>query len=131
MLHELPARGRPADAPRPGRTPRLWPGRLTLLLHLIKTCRLIARLLLDGRIAFWRKALFLLACAALFGLLFFSDLLGELVASTLLPLLGSVLGLPLDAGGDWLVFVMVVVSLLRLFPPEIVSEEYRRIFRKD
>jgi len=38
------------------------------------------------------------------------------------------LGVPLDAGFDWVAFALVVVTLLRFFPAEILAEHYRRIF---
>jgi hypothetical protein len=39
-----------------------------------------------------------------------------------------VLGVPLDAGFDWIAFSLVVVNLLRFFPAEILSEHYQQIF---
>jgi len=63
-------------------------------------------------------------------LLLFPDAFGEVVLSTILPLVGTVLGIPIDVGFDWGVFAIVVVSLLKVFPPELVSEHYQRIFHK-
>jgi hypothetical protein len=39
-----------------------------------------------------------------------------------------VLGVPLDAGFDWVAFALAVVSLLRFFPAELVAEHYQQIF---
>jgi hypothetical protein len=125
MSQDLLTSGRQTGARR-----RIWPGRFEIIFHALKTFRLIGHLLLDRRIPLWRKAAFLLTCAALALVLFFPDLFGELITSTLLPLVGTVIGVPLDAGFDWLTFALVVVSLLRLFPPEVVEEEYQRIFHR-
>ena len=92
--------------------------------------KLVGSLIADPRIAFWRKGLFFGAIALLLALLLFPDVFGEFVLSTALPVVGTVLGVPLDAGFDWLSFAFVVVSLLRLFPPELVSEHYGSIFKK-
>ena len=40
----------------------------------------------------------------------------------------KLLGVPLDAGFDWLAFALAVVTLFRFFPAELVAEHYRRIF---
>jgi hypothetical protein len=113
----------------PGTRPRrLWPRRLDLLFHFIKTVRLIAYLLRHERVGMGRKVLFVGGCGLLLFLLFFPDTFGELVSSMLLPVVGTILGVPLDAGFDWLTLVLVLVSLLRVFPAEVVEEGYRRIF---
>jgi hypothetical protein len=104
------------------------PGRLDVLFHGIKTFKLMRALVMDPRIPIIRKVFFFGALAALAVVLIFPDLLGEFVLSTVLPLVGTVLGVPLDAGFDWLAFGLVVVSLLRVFPPELVAEHYREIF---
>ena len=106
------------------------PRRLDMLFHAGKSLKLVGSLMTDPRIALWRKALFFGAIGILLVLLLFPDVFGEFVLSTMLPLVGTVLGVPLDAGFDWLTFALVVVSLLRLFPPEFVSEHYRSIFNK-
>ena len=105
------------------------PGRFEIFFHLFKTGRLIKALVFDGRVSLWRKAFFFSAIGALLFLLLFPDLLNETVMSTVLPLAGSVLGVPLDAGFDWLAFAIAVVTLFRFFPPELVAEHYRRIFK--
>jgi hypothetical protein len=106
------------------------PKRLDMLFHAGKSLKLVGSLMTDPRIAFWRKGLFFGAIALLLALLFFPDVFGEFVMSSILPLVGTVLGVPLDAGFDWLSFALVVVSLLRLFPPELVSEHYRGVFKR-
>jgi hypothetical protein len=102
---------------------------MEIFFHIAKTGRLIQALIFDGRIALWRKVFFFSAIGGLLLLLLFPDLLNETVMSTVLPLAGSVVGIPLDAGFDWLAFVLAIVTLLRFFPAELVAEHYRRIFR--
>ncbi len=109
---------------------RFRPKRLDIFLHASKTLKLIGGLLRDPRIPLWRKALFFGSVAGLLVILLFPDALNEFVLSTVLPLAGTVLGVPIDAGFDWLAFALAIVSLLRFFPPELVAEHYRYVFRK-
>src|SRR5215469_10575639 len=80
--------------------PPARPGRFEIFFHLFKTGRLIKALLFDRRVPLWRKAFFFSAIGALLFLLLFPDLLNETIMSTVLPIAGSVLGIPLDAGFD-------------------------------
>ena len=104
------------------------PKRFDIFFHAIKTFKLIGALLMDGRISILRKILFLGTIAVLLAILIFPDAFNEIVLSTALPLVGTVLGVPLDAGFDWIAFSLVVVNLLHFFPAEIISEHYRQIF---
>ena len=106
------------------------PKRLDIFFHLGKTLKLIGALLTDRRIALWRKALFFGSTGGLLVILLFPDAINEVVLSTILPLAGTVLGIPLDAGFDWVAFSMVVVTLLRFFPAELVAEHYHRLFNR-
>jgi hypothetical protein len=106
------------------------PKRFDVFFHAIKTFKLIGSLMTDGRVPVVRKFLFVGSIAALVIFLFFPDLLSEAFLSAVLPVVGTVLGVPLDAGFDWIAFALVVVSLLRYFPSDIVSEHYMRIFDK-
>ena len=106
------------------------PRRLDIFFHLGKTLKLIGALLTDRRIALWRKALFFGSIGSLLVILLFPDAINEVVLSTILPLAGTVLGIPLDAGFDWVAFSMVVVTLLRFFPADLVAEHYRMVFNR-
>ncbi|MBV9230946.1 MAG: hypothetical protein JOZ18_16670 [Chloroflexi bacterium] len=108
--------------------PLVRPKRFDVFFHAIKTCKLVGSLLVDRRVPIVRKVFFLGSIGALLVVLLFPDVLGEFVLSTVLPFVGTVLGVPIDAGFDWVAFAMVVVTLLRFFPAEIVSEHYRSIF---
>jgi len=108
---------------------RTRPRRMEIFLHIAKTGRLIKALMLDRRVSIWRKAFFFGAVGGLLFILLFPDLLNETIMSTVLPLAGTVIGVPLDAGFDWLAFAIAIVTLFRFFPPELVAEHYRRIFR--
>ena len=107
---------------------RIRPRRFDIFLHAAKTGRLITALMVDRRVPLWRKALFFSSIAALLIILLFPDALNEVVLSTVFPIVGTVLGVPLDAGFDWIAFALAVVSLLRFFPAELVAEHYRQIF---
>lgn len=104
------------------------PRRRDIFLHGIKTTRLIMSLLGDPRVALWRKVGFFLSVAVLIAVLAFPDALEEIGLSIVFPLVGTILGIPLDAGFDWLAVALLVVSFLRIFPAYIVSEHYSRLF---
>lgn len=109
---------------------RMRPRRLDIFLHLGKTLKLIGALLTDRRIALWRKVLFLGFIGGLLVILLFPDAINEVVLSTVLPLAGTVIGIPLDAGFDWVAFALALVSLLRFFPADLVAEHYRMVFQR-
>jgi hypothetical protein len=109
---------------------RSRPRRLDIFFHLGKTFRLIGSLLTDPRIPVWRKALFFASIAGLLLILLYPDVLGEFVMSTVLPIAGTVLGIPVDASFDWVAFALAIVSLLRFFPADLVAEHYRQVFQK-
>ena len=50
--------------------------------------------------------------------------------SVVLPIVGTVLGVPVDAGMDWIAFALLAVNLLKFFPAEMVGEYYTNIFGK-
>ena len=108
---------------------RSQPKRLTLFLHLRKTFKFIGALIADRRIPVWRKLFFGITIAFLLLLLLFPDVLNETLLSFALPVVGTVAGIPIDAGFDWTAFALVVVNLLRLFPADLVAEHYQNTFR--
>lgn len=110
--------------------PLAHPKRRDIFLHGAKTLKLISALITDPRIPLWRKAFFFGSIAALLVVLLFPDAINEVLLSTALPLVGTVVGVPLDAGFDWVAFALVVVSLLRFFPAPLVAEHYDRIFKR-
>ncbi|HLQ09962.1 MAG TPA: hypothetical protein VK134_00060 [Ktedonobacteraceae bacterium] len=109
---------------------RSRPKRLDIFFHLTKTFKLIGALISDRRIPLWRKALFFASIGGLLLILLFPDALGEVVMSTVLPLAGTILGIPIDAGFDWIAFTLAIVTLLRFFPADLVAEHYRQVFQK-
>jgi len=96
----------------------------------VKTGRLIGALFKDRRVSIVRKVAFFVVILALLALLAFPDTIDEIGLSFVLPLVGTILGIPLDAGFDWIAFALLSVSLLRIFPAEIVSEHYQRLFKR-
>lgn len=101
-----------------------------IFFHAIKTVRLIGALGGDRRVSIIRKAFFFGIILGLLVILLFPDIFGEAVLSVVLPLVGTVLGVPLDLGFDWTAFALAVIALLNIFPAEIVGEHYQRLFRK-
>lgn len=110
--------------------PRPQLRRRDAFFHMIKTGKVIGALTRDRRVPLARKGLFFTAIGGLLVLLLFPDILGETVMSIVLPFVGTVLGIPLDAGFDWIALALATVGLLRIFPNEIVGEHYERIFHK-
>jgi hypothetical protein len=109
---------------------RSRPRRFDIFFHAGKTLRLIGRLMLDRRVPIVNKFFFLATLAFLLILLFFPDLLGETILSAVLPVVGTVIGVPIDAGFDWMAFALLLVNMLRVFPADLVAEHYRDIFSK-
>jgi len=107
---------------------KVQPKRFELFFHIIKTFKLIGALVTDRRVSVFRKLAFLGSIAFLLVLLFFPDLLNEAFLSTVLPVIGTVIGVPIDAGVDWTAFALLMVNFMRFFPQDIVSEHYQRIF---
>ncbi len=105
------------------------PRRRDIFLHAGKTFRLIGALMSDRRIALWRKLLFLGTIGGLLAILFFPDFFSETFLSVVMPVVGTIVGVPIDAGFDWMAFALVAVNLLKYFPAELVAEYYQTIFR--
>jgi hypothetical protein len=105
------------------------PRRRDIFLHAGKTFRLIGALMSDRRIALWRKLLFLGTIGGLLAILFFPDFFSETFLSVVMPVVGTIAGVPIDAGFDWMAFALVAVNLLKYFPAQIVAEYYQTIFR--
>lgn len=105
------------------------PRRRDIFFHAIKTSRLVGALSKDRRVPVIRKICFFGIILALILILLFPDAIDETVLSFALPFVGTILGVPLDAGFDWIALALVSVSLLRIFPAEVVSEHYQRLFK--
>lgn len=103
-----------------------------LILHIRKTVALSAAVLNDARVHWLSKSLYVGSIGMLLAALFFPEMLGDLLAFIGLPGLGGIadlLGIPAEAGFDWIAFAVAAYNLLRLFPTEIVGEHYDRLFR--
>lgn len=109
---------------------RTHPGRFDIFLHFFKTFKLIGGLLTDRRVPLLRKMFFLGTIAFLLAILLFPDIFNEVFLGTVFPVVGMVLGIPIDAGFDWIAFAFIVVSLLRIFPAEIMAEHYQQVFNR-
>ena len=121
MIHSRPAPQQPQQS-------LVHPKRLDIFLHFPKTLRLIGSLIADGRIPLMQKIVFFGSILLLLVILFFPDLLSEGILSTVLPVVGTLLGVPIDASVDWMAFAMLLVNFMRVFPADIVSEHYQQIF---
>ncbi|HEU5367539.1 MAG TPA: hypothetical protein VFU69_03705 [Ktedonobacterales bacterium] len=106
------------------------PRRRDMVFHVFKTMRMIGAVLWDRRVSLVRKAAYLGGMALLLVLLLFPEALADSV--TLLSPLFSLLGveLPVEGSIDWLALGLASFSLLSLFPKEVLSEHYERIFHR-
>src|ERR1700720_4469444 len=95
------------------------PSNLAMFFHGFKTLNLIRELLIDERIPLARKAFFLVPVLGLILILIFPDALNEAFLSTVLPIVGTILGIPIDASFDWVAFALAVMTLLQIFPKEV------------
>lgn len=118
-------RGGRSRSPVTGRPGQL--SRLRMFFHFRKTIHLVQAVLSDGRVPLPRKALFLCAVATLLVALLVPDA-GSALASLIVPVIGPLVDLPIDAGLDWSVAIALAPWLLRFLPAEIVSEHQAAIF---
>ncbi|HEY0754404.1 MAG TPA: hypothetical protein VGD98_10610, partial [Ktedonobacteraceae bacterium] len=88
------------------------PKRRDIFFHFIKTSRLVGALSADGRVSIARKVLFFTLVLVLLAVLLFPDALDEIGLTFALPIVGTILGIPIDAGFDWIAFALASVSLL-------------------
>jgi hypothetical protein len=104
------------------------PSRMSILFHPFKTIYMVFRLLTHKAVPFWRKLVFCMLVLLMVSAMIFPDLIGEVVLSTFLPIVGTIVGIPIDAGLDWAGFALVSVYLFRCFPREVVEELFSSIF---
>ena len=104
------------------------PNQWSLFLHIRKTVLLVGAVLADSRVHWLSKTFFVSTVGALVLALLGGDAVSELL-SNVFPVVGPVLGLPVDAGLDWVALSVAAFNLLKLFPADIVGEHYDRLFR--
>ena len=98
--------------------------RRQVFLHPVRSVNFLRALMVDRRIPLPKKALFVAMSCTMLALLLFPDVISETILSMILPVLGSILGIPVDIGLDWAAFAILSVNLLRVFPADIVNEHY-------
>src|SRR5579884_872128 len=113
---------------RPTYTSYQRPNPFQLLIHVGKTARLAGALMGDRRISIFRKLFFIATILVMIVVLLAGDTASELV-SNVMRLVGPVLDIPADATLDWVLLATASYNLLKVFPPQIVSEHYDRLFR--
>lgn len=98
--------------------------RKEIFFHPVRSVCFVKALLKDPRIHASRKVAFIGLIVLMLAMLFFPDVIEESILSAILPVLGSILGVPLDLSLNWTSFALLSVTLLRVFPSEIVNEHY-------
>ena len=105
--------------------------RKQIFLHPIRSIRLLHALMIDSRIHWGRKVLFVSLLVGMAALLFFPNVLEEGFLSTVLPVVGTFIGIPFGAGFDWAAFAFASVHVLSVFPADLLQEHYdRHILRR-
>jgi hypothetical protein len=108
---------------------RKIPGRIESFFRFTKTFRLVNALLRDARVPIYRKLAFSLALAALIVAMVFPELMADGLVSAVAPIISALVGIPIEAGIDWVAFVLLLPFLLRIFPANLMQEHYDQIFR--
>jgi hypothetical protein len=98
--------------------------RREVFFHPVRSVCFIKALMLDPRIHASRKVVFVTLIMAMLAVMLFPGVIEESVLSAVLPVLGSILGIPLDLTLNWTSFALLSVTLLRVFPSQIVNEHY-------
>lgn len=106
------------------------PGRIESFFKMGGTVKLINACLRDTRVSTVRKVGFSAALVTLLAAMIFPELMADGILATVLPFVSTIIGIPLEAGVDWLTFVMLLPVLLRIFPTSIMQEHYLRIFQQ-
>ncbi len=106
------------------------PGRIESFFRMGGTVKLINALMRDTRVSKVRKVVFSAALVTLLSAMIFPELVADSILATILPFISTIIGIPLEAGVDWLTFVMLLPVLLRIFPAPVMQEHYLRIFQK-
>ncbi|SRR5579875_473154 len=106
------------------------PSALSLMFHIPKTFSLVKSVFSDARVHWFPKIVFMLSLGVLLLALLTPEAFAEIVGAIGLPLTAplEILGIPVDGTIDWAVLGIAAFNLLRLFPSQVVSEHYNRIF---
>ncbi len=104
------------------------PGSLEAFRHPGRTFKFTVTLLTDTRIPISRKALFIIGICALLSLLPLPNAVSEIILSIAFPIVGTVAGVPLNIGADWMAIILLFPMLFNLFPDHIRAEHYQWIF---
>lgn len=102
---------------------------LSMIFHWRKTIGLTNAVLRDSRVHWLPKFAFVGAIGALLMALFFPEAAADILAFAPTLGIGDALGVPVEAGIDWVAFSVAAFNLLKLFPAEVVGEHYDRLFR--
>jgi sterol desaturase/sphingolipid hydroxylase (fatty acid hydroxylase superfamily) len=102
------------------------PNPFQMVFHVGRTARLAGALLTDPRVTIYRKLLFVGSIILLILALLAPETIGGAVSSFLPPLLG--IEVPVDATLDWVAVGLAAFNLLRVFPQEVVTYHYNRLF---
>lgn len=101
-----------------------------LLLHPFKSLYMVVALLVDRRVSFVRKLVFVVPIAVMVAALLVPETVVGLLAGIVAPVIGLALDVPIDAAVDWLGVGLLAVALLHVFPEGIVAQYHAQLFHK-
>jgi hypothetical protein len=110
--------------PEDGSRPHPW----EMVWHPITTVRFMNALRRDPRISRVRKLLYVGPILVLLVALLLPESIVAAGVALLLPLVGPLVNLPVDAALDWFVIGLAAYGLLGVLPRRIVREHHARLF---
>jgi hypothetical protein len=110
--------------PDDGSRPHPW----EMVLHPITTLRFMNALRRDPRISHVRKLLYVGPILVLLVAFLLPESVVAAGVALLLPLVGPLVNLPVDAALDWFAIGLAAYALLGVLPRRIVREHHARLF---
>lgn len=115
-----------SDQPPPEVSVRPHPWEMAL--HPVTTIQFMNALRRDARISFVRKVLYAAPIMALLVGLLLPESIVALGVAALLPFVGPLVNLPVDAALDWFALGLVAYALLGILPKHVVREHHSQLF---
>jgi hypothetical protein len=98
------------------------------IVHLPRTLKVAGNVLKDARVGLGSKLMFVSGVAALLmALLAPETFLDVIVAIPGATAVLDLIGIPIEAAGDWIVLALAAFNLMKLFPQDVVDEHYENV----
>jgi hypothetical protein len=101
---------------------------MSSIVHLPRTFKVAGNVMKDARVSIMSKAMFIGGIVALLlALLAPETFLDVIVAIPGATAVLDLVGIPIEAAGDWIVLGIAALNLMKLFPQEVVNEHYDNV----